>query len=112
MLPSKYAEPDRYKSRPLLWVLEHYVLAAIGELDPQRNQEVAKIVKSVFGGDDDWMRAVKEELHLGDSMDGAMQKLWQRNQDIASQNGVELHPVQFAKMFVDKNFADLIDSRQ
>ena len=31
MLPSPEVEPERYKCRPLLVVLENYVLAAIGE---------------------------------------------------------------------------------
>ena len=108
MLPSPNAEPDRYRGRPLLIVLENYVLAAIGVLPKEADQRLAQLVKSVFGGDDDWKKTVRQQLELSDEIDDSFRELWNRNQAIAKQNGIELHPVQFAKEVVDTNFADLI----
>ena len=109
MLPSPSAEPDRYRGRPLLIVLENYVLAAIGVLPADAEQRLTQLVKSVFGGDDDWKRTVRQQLELDGDIDGSFRELWDRNRAIAKQNGIELHPVQFAKMVVDTNFAELID---
>src|SRR5436309_2269888 len=108
MLPSASAEPDRYRGRPLMIILENYVLAAIGSLPPKANQQLAEMVKSVFGGGDDWQKTVREQLGLADSLDDALHDMWQRNQMISKQQQIGLDPVQFAKMVVDENFAELI----
>ena len=108
MLPSHEVEPERYRGRPLLMVLENYVLAAIGELSAEQNAGLAQIVQRVFGGGDDWMRTVREQLRLGDSLDESLRRLWARNQATARQSDITLHPVQFAKMVADQNFAELI----
>jgi len=109
MLPTPNAEPDRYRGRPLLIVLENYVLAAIGLLPKDADQRLTQLVKSVFGGEDDWKKTVRQQLQLGDAIDDSFRELWDRNQTIARQDGIELHPIQFAKMVVDTNFAELIE---
>lgn len=108
MLPTPEAEPERYRGRPLLIVLENYILAAIGELPAEKHAGVARIVQTVFGGDADWMRTVREQLQLSDVLDAHLRGMWERNQAIAAQNCVTLHPIQFAKMVADQNFAELI----
>ena len=108
MVPSPESEPDRYRGRPLLVVLENYVLAAIGELPPEKHGAVAKVVQTVFGGGADWMKTVRSQLQLGDSLDASLRGMWERNQATAAKNGITLHPVQFAKMVADQNFAELI----
>src|SRR5690348_9612172 len=107
MLPSPEAEPERYRGRPLLVVLENYILAAIGELPAEKQAGVAKIVQTVFGGGTDWMKTVRGHLQLGDGLDADLRGMWERNQATATQSGVALHPVQFAKMVADQNFAEL-----
>jgi len=108
MLPSAEVEPERYRGRPLLVVLENYVLAAIGELPPSKITSVGKIVQSVFGGGVDWMKTVRKQLQLGDSIDESLHRMWIENQVIAKERGDKLQPVQFAKMVADQNFAELI----
>lgn len=108
MLPSAEADPERYRGRPLLVVLENYVLAAIGELPAERYSGVGQIVQRVFGGGDDWMQTVRGELRLEPSLDESLRQMWAQNQAIARQNATTLHPVQFAKMVADQNFAELI----
>jgi hypothetical protein len=109
MIPSADAEPERYHRRPLVLVLENYVLDCIGELPPERAETVAGLVQGVFGGDRDWKRTIRQQLRIPDSLDESLRTMWTRNQEIARENTYDLHPIQFAKMVVDKNFATLID---
>ena len=108
-IPSAEAESERYKGRPLLIILENYILAAIGELPADKHDLAAQIVQRTFGGEQDWMQTVRRELELGDSLDESLQRLWVNNQSIAKQSSTTLHPIQFAKMIADQNFANLID---
>ena len=107
-LPSAFAEPERYTGRPLVLVLENYVLDVIGELEQEKQEGIARLVAAVFGGGDDWRKTVRQQLRLEDAIDNAFREMWRQNQQIAAANNVVLHPVQFAKMVVDKNFADRI----
>lgn len=111
-VPNAEAEPDRYVGKPLLILLENYVLACIGELQPERHIQIGALVQKVFGGGEDWQLTLREQLQLGDSLDESLRNLWRRNQDIARQNNVTLHSVQFAKMIADTNFAHLIEARR
>lgn len=107
-LPSPHAEPERYQGRPLLIVLENYVLDCIGKLPPGSSEKLTKMMQQVFGGGPDWKQTLRDTLQLPATLDGQLLELWTKNEAIARQNGVELHPVQFAKMVVDENFADAV----
>lgn len=108
MLPTIEAEPERYLDRPLLIVIENYILAAIGELPTDKHAGLATIIQRVFGGESEWMETVRQQLHLSSDLDTNLQKMWRANQATAIQHGVTLHPIQFAKMIADENFAKLI----
>jgi len=110
-LPSPSAEPDRYQGRPLLIVLENYVLECIGKLSPESSERLSGMMQQVFGGTKDWKQTLRDVLHLDPALDGELRDLWTKNEALARQNGIELHPVQFAKMVVDENFAELIDKQ-
>ena len=105
MIPSADAEPDRYKGRPLVLVLENYVLDCIGELAPDAHDRTADAVQGVFGGDRDWKQTIRRQLRIADTLDESLRRMWAENQEIARQQSFDLRPVQFAKMVVDKNFA-------
>lgn len=107
-MPSAEAEPARYKGRPLLVLLENYVLACIGELP--ENNNMAAVVQKAFGGSDDWMQTLREKLDLSADIDESIKAMWSKNQAIAREHKVQLHPVQFAKMVADRNFAHLISN--
>ena len=109
-LPSKEAEPERYKGRPLLIVLEQYVLSCIGEGSAETDARMLAIVQRVWGGGEDWQKTVRDTLQLEAGIDDAIRDLWSKNQQIARQANTDLHPVQFAKMFVDTNFVPLIEN--
>jgi len=107
-VPSQSAEPERYQGRPLLVILENYVLDTIGCLSADKQQGIRSVVQKAFGGGADWKATVRQRLHLAATIDSSFIGMWNRNQEIAEQAGQTLHPIQFAKMVVDKNFAALI----
>ena len=108
-LPSPNAEPERYEGRPLLIILEKYVLDCIGELAPEEQKGTASVVQQVFGGGEDWKKTMREVLHMEEALDKNLRQMWEQNKIVAQVTGEELHPVQYAKMIVDDNFAHLID---
>src|SRR5438477_950450 len=71
-LPSAEAEPDRYAGRPLLIVLENYVLDCIGQLPPDKQALARSVVQRVWSGGDDWKATVREQLHLELTIDEAL----------------------------------------
>jgi hypothetical protein len=109
MLSRAEGEPERYRGRPLLVVLENYVLDTIGALPTEKQSIVSGLVSRVFGGGEDWKKTVRDQLRFDDSIDAVLREMWERNQQLAVQQQTVLHPVQFAKMVVDDNFAHLID---
>jgi hypothetical protein len=105
--PSKFQQPERYVGRPLFVIVENYILDAIGELDEEALRGMVAIVQRVWGGGDDWRATVRRELDWNDSIDQSYQDMWQKNREIATRNGIDLHPIEFAKMVTDKNFGHL-----
>jgi hypothetical protein len=110
-LPTSNLEPERYEGRPLILILDNYVLDCIGELPSDKKALIITIVQKVFGGGTDWKKTVRDVLQLSGSIEDDIRSLWIENQQIAVQNNSELHPVQFAKMIVDDNFAEFIDKQ-
>lgn len=108
-LPSAEAEPQRYAGRPLLKVLECYILDSIGALSVEHQTGMRAIVQRIWAGGDDWKATVRAHLELDATLDEGLRQMWLRNQEIARGNGRSIHPVQFAKMVADQNFSSLID---
>ncbi len=98
----------RYQGKPLLIVLENYVLHTVGALNPERYQAMQQIVQRVFGGGADWKQTMRNALRLEESLDEELRTLWQKDRDSNRARGLVLHPAQFAEMVVDKNFAPLL----
>jgi hypothetical protein len=103
------SDSSRYDGQPLLRLLEHYVLWAIGEL-PQAEQDVlnrmAPKLQSIYGGGGEWHEAIAAAMDMPQEMPAAIRDMWVRNLEIARTNGVMLPPQKFAEMFVDENFGD------
>ena len=106
---SVQADQDRYQGRPLLLILDNYVLDCIGHLSEEFCAGMAKVVSHVFEGSDDWKATVRRELRFEDAMDAHLLELWERNQELAREHGEHLAPLDFARAVVDKNFAPMID---
>ena len=107
-LPSPHAEPERYQGRPLVIVLENYILDCIGKLPADSSEKLSRLMQEALGGGTDWKQTIRQMLHLDAALEQELRDLWTKNAEIAQKDGIELHPVQFAKMVVDENFAELI----
>lgn len=103
------AGDDRYAGKPLLILLENYVLDCIGQFPEDKRAAMVAVTTRVFGGDDDWKSTVRTTLQLGESLDEHLRQMWVTNQQIAAQTGQTLSPTDFARMVVDKNFSSLIE---
>lgn len=98
----------RYDGKPLLRLLELYVLMAIEELPPadrQTLESMAPKLLALYGGNGEWHEAIAAAIQMPSDMPAAIRDMWARNLEIARANGVTLHPQVFAEMFVDENFA-------
>jgi hypothetical protein len=103
---------DRYHGRPLLMVLESYVLAAIGELPREKHRGMSNVVRRAFGGGVDWMATVREAASITSSVDEELRTLWSRNRREAEKSGSQLRPEEFALMVAEQNFGHLLDPPQ
>jgi len=97
----------RYDGKPLLRLLDLYVLKAIGELP--RDQEdglnrMASKLQARFGGGGQWHEAVECAVRMEADTPQQIRDMWARNLEIARANGVTLTPEEFAMMVVDDNF--------
>lgn len=98
---------DRYKGKPLLILLENYVLDCIG-LPKDKLPTITAMIQRVYGGGDDWKATLRSTLHLDDSLDENLRQMWVRNQDLSRQANQTLVPEDFARMVVDQNFSSAI----
>ena len=103
---------DRYRARPLIALLDSYVMSVIGYLDAEKEKVALDAARTAFGGGDDWRGTVRATLQLDSSLDTNIRQLWTTNQDIAKRESVILAPEDFAMMLVDENSAHLVDRVQ
>jgi hypothetical protein len=97
---------ERYAGKPLLHVLEAYVLWSIDELPSAKNDALiamAPKLAGLFGGDGTWQSAIEATMELPTNMPELIQERWRYNTGIAAVAGVALPPQGFAEMFVDAN---------
>ena len=94
-------DSSRYDGKPLMRLLELYVLWAIGELS-QAEQDILKRMapklQSMYGGGGEWHDAITAAMHMPAEMPAAIRDVWVRNLEIARTNGVTLPPQTFAEM--------------
>jgi hypothetical protein len=96
----------RYQGKPLLRLLECYVLWAIDQLpaaDATRLKEMTPKLQSIYGVEGDWQQIIAAVMELPPSMPDTIRTLWAKNTEIARKNQATLTPQQFAEMFVDQN---------
>ncbi len=98
----------RYAGKPLLRLIECYVLWAIDELPEKESAALVSMtpkLREIYRSEGSWQEVIAATLHFGAEMPTRLKALWERNLDIARQNNVELTPQQFEEMVVDENFA-------
>lgn len=103
------APADRYDNRPLLVMVENYILDCIGELQPQEQDAIAKLVQHALEPQEDWRQTLRDYLHFDAGMDEELRELWKNNREIAREHDTELTAIHFARMVVDDNFPELVD---
>ncbi len=99
-------ELPRYQGKPLLRLLELYVLNAIGELSTDDAEKLTKMqpkLANLYGGQGSWDLIIASTMGFPDNMSALIRETWLRNQVIAKTHNLELTPQQFAEMFVDHN---------
>ena len=97
----------RYDGKPLLKLLELYILKAIGEL-PQKEEDIliamAPKLQAISGGGGQWHEAIEAAVRMDADTAQQLQGMWERNLETARAHGVKLSPQQFAEMVADENF--------
>ena len=66
------------------------------------------MMQQVFGGTKDWKQTLRDVLHLDPAPRRGAARIVDEKRGPRPRDGIELHPVQFAKMVVDENFAELV----
>jgi len=102
------ASNPRYDGKPLLRLLELYVLRAIGELSQSEQQTLERMapkLQSLYGGNGEWHEAIAASVHMPPDMPIAIRDMWVKNLEIARSNSMTLAPQAFAEMVVDDSFA-------
>jgi hypothetical protein len=97
----------RYDRKPLLRLIELYVLKAIGELSQNREDNLnamAPKLQATFGGGGRWHEAVERAVGMEAEATQDIRDMWARNQEVARAHGLTLTPEEFAMMVADENF--------
>jgi hypothetical protein len=99
-------DSERYDGKPLLRLLELYVLWATDTLSDEDEERLFALAPSLaesFGGDGSWQSALATAMHFPADMPRMINESWVKNVALAA--GSELAPQQFAEKFVDAHFA-------
>jgi hypothetical protein len=98
----------RYAGKPLVRLLDAYVLWAIGALPPAQEaslqQMTPKLRQTWNRTEEHWQDVLASEMHFPATMPATIREMWEKNQTIAVTSRVTLTPLDFAHMFVDQNF--------
>jgi hypothetical protein len=98
---------NRYETKPLLRLVELYVLHVLDELPATEQETLNKLapkLQTVYGGNGAWHEAVAAAVHMPAEMPQFIRDMWEKNLEIARANNVPaLAPQKFAEMFVDEN---------
>lgn len=100
--------PDahRYQGKPMLRLLECYVLRAIGSLGDNENATLVEMtpqLRAALKADGDWYQVIERAMQLPPNMPDLVRDVWEKNRKIADANRSVLSPQSFAEMFVDAN---------
>jgi len=103
---SSMSKNPLYDGRPLLRLIELYVIDAVGELSPEDARTLDAMtpkLQEIYKSDGDWRASVAKAMLFPDTMPSLIRENWDKNQRIAKENGVSLGAQEFAQMFVDSN---------
>lgn len=104
------SDADRYEGKPLLRVLDAYVLDAMGVLDDGSRAQMTAMqpkLATALGVDaSTWQGVVEAALEIPPDSAPALRGIWESTEAQAAAEGVDVDPIAFAHELVDARFAD------
>ncbi len=97
---------NRYEGKPLLRLLECYVLRAIDELsakDIALLEDMTPKLQQVYNSTGAWWEVIENVMELPSELPAAIREVWEKNMATAKDKELVLSPQHFAEMFVDQN---------
>ena len=99
---------DRYTDKPFLRFVDAYVLKAIGHLDEATDAYCTAMVPSLeksFGLKGSWSQIVAQRMKFEPDLSTQILRIWTEGRArFEAGKGEAADPVQFAMIFVDRNF--------
>lgn len=99
---------DRYTGKPLLRLVDSYVLDAIGHLPPEVDAKMTEMepkFREAFGDTGSWREMVVKQMRFPAGLQGAIRELWEKGRvRFREAQGREPDPAEFTQNFVDKHF--------
>lgn len=99
---------DRYADKPFLRFVDAYVLKAIGHLDKATDDYCTAMVPQLeksFGLKGSWPEIVAQQMKFAPDLPAQILRIWTEGKARYEEgNAAPPDPVQFAMIFVDRNF--------
>jgi hypothetical protein len=102
---------ERYEGRPLLRLLDDYVLDVIGALPDETHHVLLEVVRLAYPNTPGatWREVLENELGLEPDLKRQILSMWRDYQQFMAGQGATADPSEFAVSFADENFAPFID---
>jgi hypothetical protein len=97
----------RYQGKPLLRLLECYVLHTIGELPDETKAKLENMsfkLSEVYGHSGNWNEIIEKTMSFSEETKEQIIQIWNKNVAIAKDADEYLEPEHFCQLFVDQNF--------
>jgi hypothetical protein len=101
---------ERYAGRPLLRLLDDYVLDIVGALPPETHRVLLEVARLGFPNTpgDTWQEILENRLELEPDLKPKIHSMWLAYQKFMAGQGGRVDPSEFAVSFSDENFLPLI----
>jgi hypothetical protein len=97
----------RYQDKPLLRLLECYVLHTIGELPDETKAKLEGMslkLSEIYGHSGNWNEIIEKKMDFSEDTKERIIQLWNKNVAISKDAQGCLEPEHFCQLFVDQNF--------
>ena len=108
-IPQPSAQPGRYDGRPLLRLLDCYILDAIEQLPASQIATLEKLeptFQKAFGSTGGWREIVEEQIGFLPSVKLQIELLWASYQEAQQRLGAKVVAADFVRDFVAQNVPD------